>query len=105
MTDRPRRRRLLPGLALALAALPAFAPAQAMRCGARETVIRHLEERYGETRRSVGLQEGRGVVELYANAESGSWTILLTTPQGMSCLMAAGESYQRLEPKKADAPA
>lgn len=92
-------------VAVAVAAfLPAVAAAEPQRCGEREKVIRHLESRYGETQRSVGLQEGRGVVEIYANDDSGSWTILLTTPEGTSCLMAAGQAWQTSPPTVAAAP-
>ena len=87
-----------------LALSPAPAPAQ-MRCGQRAEVIRHLETRFGETQRSIGLQEGRGIVEIFANPDSGSWTILLTTPEGVSCLMAAGDSFRDRAPRRPDAPA
>jgi len=63
-------------------------------CGKRADVIRQLDEKYGETSRSLGLAQGRGVVEVYASEETGSWTILLTNPQGTSCLIAAGEAFQ-----------
>ncbi|MEM7212573.1 MAG: hypothetical protein AAF479_11885 [Pseudomonadota bacterium] len=65
-----------------------------MVCGARGDIISQLEKKYGETRRSVGLQQGRGVVEIFASEKSGSWTILVTDPRGKSCLMAAGEAFQ-----------
>jgi len=84
--------------------LPATAAAQ-MRCGERETVIAQLRDRYGETQRSAGFQEGRGIVEIYANEDSGSWTILLTTPEGVSCLMAAGEAWRQRLPGSIDTPA
>ena len=71
-----------------------------MICGKRTDVIRQLGEKYGETRRSLGRSEGRGGVELYASDETGSWTILLTSPQGIACMMAAGEAFQ-IEPVKA----
>ena len=65
-----------------------------MVCGERDSIIAQLQKKYGETRRSVGLQQGRGVVEIYASAETGSWTILVTDTRGKSCLMAAGEAFQ-----------
>ena len=65
-----------------------------MVCGKRADILRQLGEKYGETRRSMGLSEGQGVVELYASEETGSWTILLTTPRGVSCMMAAGQAFQ-----------
>ena len=73
-----------------------MSPAQ-MVCGKRTDMIQQLGEKYGETRRSLGLAGARGVVELYASEETGSWTILLTSPQGTACMMAAGEAFQ-IEP-------
>ena len=85
---------IAPIAALALAAsLSTPADAQ-MVCGQRDKIIQQLESKYGETRRSVGLQQGRGLVEVFASEETGSWTILVTDPRGMSCLMAAGEAFQ-----------
>ncbi len=69
-------------------------------CGKRSDMIRQLGEKYGETRRSFGLAGGSGVVELYASEETGSWTILLTNPQGTACMMAAGQAFQ-IEPVRA----
>lgn len=71
-----------------------------MMCGKRTDMVRQLGDKYGESRRSLGLAAGRGVVELYASEATGSWTILLTSPQGTACLMAAGEAFQ-IEPVKA----
>ena len=74
--------------------LPAT-PAQAQRvCGKRTEIVRQLGEKYGETRRSMGLANGRGMVEIFASDETGSWTILITSPQGNACLMAAGDTWQ-----------
>ncbi|MEM6662870.1 MAG: hypothetical protein AAF666_11920 [Pseudomonadota bacterium] len=72
---------------------PAVASAQTV-CGKRDDIISQLQRKYGETRRSLGVQQGRGVVEIYASAETGSWTILVTDARGMSCLMAAGEAFE-----------
>jgi hypothetical protein len=73
-------------------------PAQMTRtrmiCGKRTDIVRQLGEKYGETRRSMGLSGGQGVVELYASDETGSWTILITTPKGTACMMAAGQAFQ-----------
>lgn len=85
-------RNFLIGTAIALATVSA-ANAQ-MVCGKRAEIIKQLESKYGETRQSLGLQQGRGIVEIYANNETGSWTILVTDPRGTSCLLAAGESFE-----------
>ena len=83
-----------------LAAVPALGVLSAghagaqMVCGARPEILARLEGTYGESRRSFGLQEGKAVVELYANDETGTWTILTTDTQGRTCLMAAGEGFE-----------
>ena len=63
-------------------------------CGQRANMVQLLDEKYGETRRSMGLADGRGVVEIYASEETGSWTILITSPQGIACMLAAGQAFQ-----------
>ena len=80
---------------LAIGVLGGSASAQAV-CGKRTDIIKQLQKKYGETRRSVGVQQGRGVVEVYASEKTGSWTILVTNARGMSCLMAAGEAFEAL---------
>jgi len=63
-------------------------------CGERERILRQLAEEFGETRRSRGLARGGGVVEIFANARSGSWTIVVTGADGVTCLLAAGEGFE-----------
>ncbi|MEL6482149.1 MAG: hypothetical protein AAFQ75_11915 [Pseudomonadota bacterium] len=97
MTFLPEGRRLAlaAGIALCLG-LPAAQDAAAqgrMFCGERDKIVADLARKYGETRRSYGLSRSQGVIEVYAS-ESGSWTILITRRDGLSCLMAAGEAYE-----------
>jgi hypothetical protein len=64
-------------------------------CAERGEVIRKLEERFGETLRSIGLQQDENLVEVYSSERTGTWTILMTRPDGMSCLLAAGELWEQ----------
>lgn len=82
-------------LALLLIALLSTTPAVAMQCGKRDTVTITLAERYGESRRAIGLAQNGVMMELYA-APSGSWTITITRPDGITCLVAAGDNFQSL---------
>jgi hypothetical protein len=84
-------RMILAILGIALAA--GSASAQGQVCGERVQIVQRLLEKYGETRQSMGLQQNNGVVEIFASTESGTWTILVTMPNGMSCLVAAGEAW------------
>ncbi len=36
------------------------------------------------------------MVEIFASEDSGSWTITVTMPNGSTCLMATGQSYEKL---------
>ncbi|MEM8790340.1 MAG: hypothetical protein AAGE80_01885 [Pseudomonadota bacterium] len=75
---------------------PAEVSAQGTVCGHRSQIVKQLADRYGETALSRGVARGAGVVEIYVNPDSGSWTIVVTNPNGTSCLMAAGEAFEPL---------
>lgn len=73
------------------------ATAQSMRqCGQRDTVLSRLAERYGETRQSIGLGSNNAVMEVFASDETGTWTITVTMPNGMTCLVASGQAFETL---------
>lgn len=59
-------------------------------CAERDILVKGLYEKYGETLQSFGLHQNNSVVEVYASDETGTWTILITNPSGLSCLMASG---------------
>lgn len=87
-------------IALAVAtAAPLLAPtaagAQGNVCAKREKLMSELQKSHGETCQSVGLQRNAGVIETFANTETGGWTIIVSLPSGMSCLVAAGEAFQK----------
>lgn len=69
-------------------------PVAAEVCGKRDTVLSRLAEKFGETRRSLGLGANNGIVEVFASEDTGSWTITVTMPDGRMCLVASGQSYE-----------
>ena len=88
---------LVVGASITLAALigqPALAQSPNRYCADRASLISQLEARHGETRRSAGLQEDSRVIETYANTETGTWTIIITMPTGIACLVAVGENWR-----------
>ena len=89
---------LLVGALLCLSALTATnAEAQTSRvCGLHAKVIERLHTGYGETRQMIGLGSNGAILEVFASEESGSWTILVTNPQGVSCLIAAGQAFENV---------
>ena len=66
-------------------------------CAERGVVLKKLTGLYGESRRSMGLAANNGIVELHASNDTGSWTITVTHPNGMTCLVAAGCSFETVE--------
>ena len=68
--------------------------ARQAQCAERRTIVESLQDRYGETRQSIGLAENNGVVEVFASTSTGSWTILFTSPSGSTCLVASGRNFE-----------
>jgi len=65
-------------------------------CAPRDAVVDRLASGYGETRQSMGLGANNAVIEVFASDETGSWTITVTTPNGLTCLVASGQSFETL---------
>jgi len=87
----------LMALSVAVAALFLSTAAKAQtNCADRAMVVERLGSKYGESRRSVGVAANNSVVEMYAHDGTGSWSIVVTMPDGRSCLVASGMSYETL---------
>ncbi len=84
------------GAGFALIASTAMAQAQP-QCNERDNVLALLAKKYKETPIAAGVTNTGGLVEVLTDIKSGTWTIIVTTPQGMSCLVAAGEVWRNME--------
>ncbi len=85
-------------LAACLAApLPGQAETPQRNCAARSAVIERLGEQFGESRQSIGLGTNNSVVEVFASASTGTWTITVTLPNGLTCLVASGHAFEQLD--------
>ena len=65
-------------------------------CAPRDMVVDRLASKYGETRQSMGLGANNAVVEVFASDSSGSWTITVTSANGLTCLVASGQAFEEL---------
>ncbi len=94
-----------------LAALITLAPlsvaSHPIPCGNRDQIVKKLERAYKETQRTVGVA-GRNLVEVWASdgcvMVSGqnlcySWTILISNPNGVTCVLESGDGYQMKNPE------
>ena len=78
------------------------APTQ-VACGPRTAVVDHLQRRFAEVPVAIGLQSNGSVLEVFASSKSGTWTILVTVPGGVSCAIMDGEAWEN-QRKLADDP-
>lgn len=87
---------LTAGAAIYLATATDVLAQQGRNCAPREAVVDRLAQGYGESRKSMGLGANNAVVEVFASDETGTWTITVTTPNGLTCLVASGQSFETL---------
>lgn len=83
-------------VALALTALAAGrAEAQASRvCVPQAAALaQQLGQQYGEKLTAAGVDAGGGLVQVYSNTESGTWTIAITIANGPTCIVSSGEGW------------
>jgi hypothetical protein len=80
-------------LAAVLALVSSGAMAQ-VRCGNRDNIIEWLAAKYKETPVATGVANTGGLVEVLSTGEGKTWTIIVTMPQGKSCIVAAGEGWR-----------
>jgi len=95
-------KRLL-GLALTFGMAATAPPAFAQNCASREDVIDNLKDSYAEELAFGGLQKTRGaqtVLEVWTSLETGTYTVLLTHANGITCIVAAGTDFFEAIPKK-----
>ena len=81
---------------IALSALTtSSATAQAIDafCGDHTEITSRLGKTYGESRAGLGLLDDGRMVEIFTSRR-GTWSMLVTAPGGVTCLVASGEAWQ-----------
>jgi len=89
--------RLLGALAIVLSLLASAAtPAVAqMLCVDRVDMLNRLASEYEEELIEVKMMEEHGLLEILASSSQGTWTLLLTKPGGISCVLASGKGLDK----------
>ena len=83
------------GLALAASlTLPGLGHAQT-NCAMRDKVVMRLADTYGEQFSGGGLRDAKSVFEVWISEIDGTWTILMTRADGVSCVMASGTNWRK----------
>lgn len=71
-------------------------PAFAASCAMRDIVVARLQSNYSESLTAGGLQGNQTMttmLEVWASQENGTFTVIITNPQGVSCIVAAGTDW------------
>ncbi len=69
---------------------------QTLLCDQRASVIGRLAEKYREAPVAIGVTSTGGMVEVLTTGDGGTWTIIVSYPNGTSCLIAVGEGWRAL---------
>ena len=68
-------------------------------CMSRAEVLDQLSSKYAETPISLGLEKSGDVVEIFTSGDGDTWTMVLTRPDGQTCMIASGEAWQVIPAK------
>jgi hypothetical protein len=90
-------RLLSPLFAIGVLTLPLAAEAEPA-CGRHADVLKELAERYKEAPIALGLVSDGSQLEVFSTDNGATWTITVTSPDGTSCLVAAGQDWQSVKP-------
>ncbi len=90
--------RIFAATAVALAVLLAVrAPASAAPlCASHKKVVEQLANGFSEVPIAIALTRDGNVIEVFSGGDRATWTIVMTKPDGKSCLVAAGETWESL---------
>ncbi len=85
-----------PAFIVVIGVLCAAAVARAQdgpQCAPIAKVAEWLRKEHGESPLAVGLMPN-GMMQIYGNLETETWTLVRLSPDGEACLMAAGDNLQ-----------
>lgn len=68
------------------------------KCAARDILADRLEKKFSERLTSGGLQGEDTLIEVWTSEITGSFTVLASHANGISCLVAAGSDWSALTP-------
>ena len=86
-------------LLIATSGMPvaASAAAESTPCGPRPELVKQLSKKFHEEPIAIGLTNKGSLVEVLTSDNGSTWTIMISQPNGSSCLVAAGEGWEVLK--------
>jgi hypothetical protein len=71
--------------------------AQNTNCDQRQRVLGHLANKYKEAPVAIGVTNAGGLVEVLSTGDGQTWTIIVSNPDGLTCLLATGEGWRAIQ--------
>jgi hypothetical protein len=90
---------VIAGVFIAAVVLAGTAVASPMYCGPRKALLTTLTNSRDPQPSSVALTNDGQLLEVVKSDSDLAWAILITSPQGLSCIIASGNNWQN---KKVD---
>jgi len=69
---------------------------QGTNCGARNAVLNYLSTKYEEKPVAMGIAANGSLIEVLSSNKGSTFTIIVTAPEGKTCMVAAGEGWEDL---------
>ncbi len=80
---------------IAIAILLATSSASAqVPCAQRDKIIQWLAIKHKEQPVATGISMKGALIEVLSTKDGNTWTILLTAPNGISCVVDSGQAWQ-----------
>lgn len=76
--------------------LAAQSPGVRMPCHDAAEIAKQLSNKYEEAPVAFGLQSNGNLLQVYSSEAKDTWTVVSTTPRGVSCIVAAGKRWESL---------
>jgi len=80
----------------------AATPSAAAPCGKRSDLMTYLADRFAEEPIARGETKDGSVIELLTSKDGTSFTIIRTTADGTSCLIATGSDWESVKQRLED---
>ena len=91
-------------LGIALSVVPLTATAAPAACGQRADIVALLAKQFNEMPVAVGVDNNGNLVEVLSSRSGSTWSVIVTTPKGISCLVASGEDWHVLRAVDEEGP-
>jgi hypothetical protein len=63
-------------------------------CVKRTELLSHLSNKFREAPVAMGVADNGSLLEVFSTTDGATWTVALTMPNGVTCLVATGQSWE-----------